>query len=283
MTNPDGVPVNAVFGFSKMLAKLMSDAGTRRFAVIFDTARVSFRNDIFPDYKANRSEPPEELVPQFALIREATRAFNVPSIELPGFEADDLIATFARMAREEGHEVVIVSSDKDLMQLVGDRVSMLDPAKNVRIGREEVIERFGVGPESVIDVQALAGDSTDNVPGVPGIGVKTAAELIRTYGDLDTLLERAGEIKQPKRRENLIANADMRRAPLTVTLRIDAPVEHAVDDLIAAPPDPATLAAFLRGHGFKSMLAQMEPSSAARRTAPPRSRTRRRRSGTTRW
>ena len=258
MTNPDGVPVNAVFGFSKMLAKLLSDSGTSRFAVIFDSSRVSFRNDIYPEYKANRSDPPEELVPQFDLIRDATRAFNVPCIELPGFEADDLIATFARMAREEGHEVVIVSSDKDLMQLVGDDVSMLDPAKNLRIGREEVIERFGVGPESVIDVQALAGDSTDNVPGVPGIGVKTAAELIRTYGDLDTLLQRAEEIKQPKRRQNLIENADMARVSRDlVTLRIDAPVEQAVDDLIAVPPDADTLGGFLRGHGFKSMLAQI--------------------------
>ena len=274
MTNPDGVPVNAVFGFSKMLAKLMSDAGTRRFAVIFDTARVSFRNDIFPDYKANRSEPPEELVPQFALIREATRAFNIPCIELPGFEADDLIATFARMAREEGHEVVIVSSDKDLMQLVGDRVSMLDPAKNLKIGRDEVIAKFGVGPESVIDVQALAGDSTDNVPGVPGIGVKTAAELIRTYGDLDTLLERADEIKQPKRRQNLIEHAEMARVSRDlVTLRIDAPVAQTVDELIAAPPDAATLAGFLDAHGFKSMLAQIDTllggaASAAGAAAP---------------
>ena len=258
MTNPEGVPVNAVFGFSKMLAKLLSDAGTRRFAVIFDTARVSFRNDIYPEYKANRSDPPEELVPQFDLIRDATRAFNVPCIELPGFEADDLIATFARMAREEGHEVVIVSSDKDLMQLVTDGVSMLDPAKNLTIGRAEVIERFGVGPESVIDVQALAGDSTDNVPGVPGIGVKTAAELIRTYGDLDTLLARADEIKQPKRRENLMGNADLARVSRDlVTLRIDAPVEQAVDDLIASPPEAETLGGFLREHGFKSMLAQI--------------------------
>ncbi len=258
MTNPEGVPVNAVFGFSKMLAKLLSDAGTRRFAVIFDTSRVSFRNDIYPEYKANRSDPPEELVPQFDLIRDATRAFNVPCIELPGFEADDLIATFARMAREEGHQVVIVSSDKDLMQLVGDNVSMLDPAKNLTIGRAEVIERFGVGPESVIDVQALAGDSTDNVPGVPGIGVKTAAELIRTYGDLDTLLARAEEIRQPKRRENLMGNADMARVSRDlVTLRIDAPVEQAVDDLIASPPDAKTLGGFLRAHGFKSMLAQI--------------------------
>ena len=258
MTNPEGVPVNAVFGFSKMLAKLLSDAGTRRFAVIFDSSRVSFRNDIYPEYKANRSDPPEELVPQFDLIRDATRAFNVPCIELPGFEADDLIATFARMAAKEGHEVVIVSSDKDLMQLVGDRVSMLDPVKNLQIGREEVIERFGVGPENVIDVQALAGDSTDNVPGVPGIGVKTAAELIRTYGNLDTLLERADEIKQPKRRENLIGHADMARISRDlVTLRIDAPVEQAVDELIAVPPDADTLGGFLREHGFKSMLAQI--------------------------
>ena len=258
MTNPEGVPVNAVFGFSKMLAKLLSDAGTRRFAVIFDSSRVSFRNDIYPEYKANRSEPPEELVPQFDLIRDATRAFNVPCIELPGFEADDLIATFARMAREEGHEVVIVSSDKDLMQLVADGVSMLDPAKNLTVGRAEVIERFGVGPENVIDVQALAGDSTDNVPGVPGIGVKTAAELIRTYGDLDTLLERAEEIKQPKRRENLMGHADMARISRDlVTLRVDAPVEQTVDELIAVPPEAETLGGFLRAHGFKSMLAQI--------------------------
>ncbi len=259
MTNPEGVPVNAMFGFSKMLAKLLSDVGSRRFAVIFDTSRVSFRNEIFPDYKANRSEPPEELVPQFALIREATRAFNVPCIELPGFEADDLIATFARMARDAGHEVVIVSSDKDLMQLVGDGVAILDPAKNLTIGREEVVERFGVGPESVIDVQALAGDATDNVPGVRGIGVKTAAELIRHYGDLDTLLARAGEIKQPKRRENLIASADMARLSRDlVRLRLDAPVEQAVDDLVAVPPDRDILGAFLRNHGFKSMLPQVE-------------------------
>ncbi|MDE0335966.1 MAG: DNA polymerase I, partial [Defluviicoccus sp.] len=179
-------------------------------------------------------------------------------------EADDLIATFARMAREEGHQVVIVSSDKDLMQLVGDGVSMLDPAKNLTIGREEVVERFGVGPESVIDVQALAGDSTDNVPGVPGIGIKTAADLIRTYGDLDTLLDRADEIKQPKRRQNLIENADMARLSRDlVTLRIDAPVEQAVDDLISVAPDADTLGGFLREHGFKSMLAQMGTAADA--------------------
>ncbi len=259
MTRPDGTPVNAVYGFSNMLAKLIEDSASRYFAVIFDTARKSFRNEIYESYKANRPPPPEELVPQFELIREATRAYNVPCIEMAGFEADDLIATFARMASAEGREVVIVSSDKDLMQLVDDRVTMLDPVKNRRIGREEVVERFGVGPEKVIDVQSLAGDSTDNVPGVPGIGVKTAAELIETYGDLETLLSRAEEIRQPKRRENLINHAGLARVSRDlVTLRVDAPVEQTIDDLMLGEPEPEVLLGFLRAQGFRSMLARAE-------------------------
>ena len=197
----DGVHTNAVNGFCMMIQSLVeraeADEDTDYLAVIFDAHRKNFRNDFYPEYKANRSDPPEELIPQFSLIREATQAFNLPCIEMDGFEADDLIATYARMAVEDGIEVVVVSSDKDLMQLVGDSVEMFDPMKDRRIRRAEVEERFGVGPESVVDVQALAGDSTDNVPGVPGIGVKTAAELINTYGDLETLLARAGEIKQP--------------------------------------------------------------------------------------
>ena len=264
MTSPDGTPVNAVYGFSNMLAKLIEDADASHLAVIFDTARVTFRTEIYGAYKANRPPPPDELIPQFDLIREATRAYNVPCIEMPGFEADDLIATFARMAASQGRDVVIVSSDKDLMQLVDDRITMLDPVKNRRIGRAEVIERFGVGPEKVIEVQSLAGDSTDNVPGVPGIGVKTAAELINAYGDLDTLLARAEEIKQPKRRENLINFADLARISRDlVTLRTDAPVEQGIADLALHPPDPEVLLGFLRSQGFRSMVARAEAEFGA--------------------
>ena len=215
ITRSDGTPTGAVLGFSNMLFKLIQD--TQRdgrishLAVIFDTSRKTFRTDIFPDYKANRDAPPEDLIPQFPLVREATRAFNVPAIEKAGFEADDIIATYARQAREKDMECVIVSSDKDLMQLVGGPVTMLDPMKNKPIGVDEVHEKFGAGPEKVVDIQSLAGDSVDNVPGVPGIGIKTAALLINEYGDLDTLLERAGEIKQKGRREKLLEHADMAR------------------------------------------------------------------------
>src|SRR6185436_16206454 len=180
-------------------------------AVILDAGRETFRNGIYPQYKAHRPEPPEELIPQFPLFREATRAFGLPCMEMAGFEADDLIATYTREAVAAGADVTIVSSDKDLMQLVGDRVTLFDPIKMRRLGREAVFEKFGVTPEKVVDVQALAGDSTDNVPGVPGIGVKTAAQLITEYGDLDSLLQRAGEIKQPKRREALQNNAELAR------------------------------------------------------------------------
>ena len=182
----DGLPVGAVSGFCNMLNKLVDDAladdDVGHLAVIFDTARRSFRNEIYPEYKAHRPPPPEDLVPQFPLVRDATRAFNVPCIEMEGFEADDLIATYADQAVAAGYDVVIVSSDKDLMQMVGDHVSMQDPMKQTVIREDQVVEKFGVGPDKVIDVQALAGDSSDNVPGVPGIGVKTAAELINTYG-----------------------------------------------------------------------------------------------------
>ena len=270
MTRPDGTPVNAVYGFSNMLAKLIEDVDSPYMAVVFDTARTSFRNDIYPDYKAHRPPPPEELVPQFALIREATRAFAVPCIERAGFEADDLIATLARRAANAGREVVIMSSDKDLMQLVDERVTMLDPMKNRVIGRAEVVERFGVGPERVVDVQALAGDSTDNVPGVPGVGVKIAAELIGAYGDLDTLLARAGEIRQPRRRENLIAHAGLARISRDlVTLRTDAPVAETLDELVLGAPDPDVLLGFLRAQGFQSMLARAEARYGAPAKAPP--------------
>ncbi len=262
MTRHDGTPVNAVYGYSAMLARLLEDAArdgaVSHFAVIFDSARKTFRNDIYPDYKANRPPPPEELVPQFPLVREATRAFNVPSIEREGFEADDIIATYARQAREAGAEVIIVSSDKDLMQLVGDGVRMLDPMKNRIIDVGEVREKFGVEPDRVVDVQALAGDPSDNVPGVPGIGVKTAAQLIAEYGDLDTLLARAAEIKQPKRRQTLIENADLARVSRElVRLRDDVELDETWDDLDMRTPHAAALMVFLKENGFKSLIARL--------------------------
>ncbi len=269
MTRPDGTPVNAVYGFTNMLIKLLADTESDGVAVIFDTARKTFRNDIYPDYKANRPPPPEELIPQFDLIREATRAFNVPCIELAGYEADDLIATYARLARERGQEVTVVSSDKDLMQLVGEGVAMFDPVKNRTIGLEQVVERFGVPPEKVIDVQSLAGDSTDNVPGVPGIGVKTAAQLIIEYGDLDTLLERAGEIKQPKRRQNLTEFAEQARVSRRlVTLDQNAPIEVPLDELKLREPEPETVRAFLEENGFRTVLARLGEMLGEAATAP---------------
>ncbi len=268
MTRPDGTPVNAVYGFTNMLMKLIGDTDADHVAVVFDTARRTFRNDLYPDYKANRPAPPEELIPQFALVREATRALNVATVEMAGYEADDLLATYARLAREAGAEVTIVSSDKDLMQLVGDGVTMLDAMKNRTIGPEEVKEKFGVGPDKVIEVQALAGDSSDNVPGVPGIGIKTAAQLIAEYGDLETLLARAGEIKQPKRRQALIDHAEgARMSHDLVRLRDDVDPPQPLASFAVTKPEPKTLLAFLEAQGFKSLIARvksrsMEPASA---------------------
>jgi len=259
MTRDDGTPVNAVYGFCNMLIRLLADTDADHVAVIFDASRRTFRNEIYPAYKANRPPPPEELVPQFALIRDAVRAFNVPCIETEGFEADDLIATYAREAEALGAEVTIVSSDKDLMQLVRERVRMFDPVKLKEIGPDEVRERFGVAPAKVVDVQALAGDSTDNVPGVPGIGVKTAAQLIEEYGDLEQLLARAGEIKQPKRRQTLLDNAELARiSRRLVLLKDDVPIEASIDSFDVREPDPETLLAFLRAQGFRSIVARVE-------------------------
>jgi len=258
----DGAPVGAVSGFCNMLNKLLEDAAAdgrvSHLAVIFDAARKTFRNDIYPEYKANRDEPPEDLVPQFAMIRDACIAFGFPSIEMEGFEADDLIATFARKAEADGADVVIVSSDKDLMQLVRDGVWMLDPLKNRELREKDVVERFGVPPEKVVDVQALAGDSTDNVPGVPGIGVKTAAQLIGEYGDLDTLLSRAEEIKQPKRRENLLTHAGLARTSRElVRLRDDVPVTQGLDDFAIRPVPQEELLAFLDAMEFRTLKARV--------------------------
>jgi DNA polymerase-1 len=262
LTRPDGTNVGAVSGFCNMLYKLLDETlqsgKATHFAVIFDHSSKSFRNEIYGDYKANRPPPPEDLVPQFPLFRDAVRAFGLPCIEMEGYEADDLIATYAEQAKADGHDVVIVSSDKDLMQLVDGGVTMLDPMKNRPIGRAEVREKFFVEPERVIDVQALAGDSTDNVPGVPGIGIKTAAQLIEEYGDLENLLAHAEEIKQPKRRQNLIEHADLARVSMElVRLKRDVEVEHDIDGFIIGPPDPAPLIGFLEEQSFRTLTSRV--------------------------
>jgi len=259
MTRPDGTPVGAVYGFTAMLLKLVEDTDADHIAVVFDRARKTFRSDIYPQYKAHRPPAPDDLIPQFALVRDATRAMGLKAVDMEGYEADDLIATYARQAREQGAEVTIVSSDKDLMQLVGDGVVMFDAMKNRSIGPDEVQEKFGVGPDRVIDVQALAGDSADNVPGVEGIGVKTAAQLINEYGDLEGVLANAQNIKQPKRRERLMEQADNARVSKElVTLRLDVPVEVPLDDFDVVKPDVGTLLTFLREMNFKSLVSKVE-------------------------
>ncbi len=274
LTRPsDGLPVGAVHGFCAMLWKLLreskaSEAPTH-LAVIFDASEKTFRNDIYDKYKAQRPPPPEELVPQFPLIRDAVKAFNVACLEQLGYEADDLIATYAKDIVANGGDVTIVSSDKDLMQLVRPGVVMFDGMKNKKIGRDEVIEKFGVPPDKVIDVQSLAGDFVDNVPGVPGIGVKTAAELINEYGDLDALLARAGEIKQPKRREKLIEFADQARISRDlVRLKDDVPVEVGIDALGVHDPDPQTLLGFLRVMEFNTLTKRIAEKLGTEPPAP---------------
>ena len=258
----DGLPIGAVSGFCNMLFKLLEDLkGPERpthFACIFDASSKTFRNDLFPAYKAQRPEPPEELRPQFPLVRRAAEAFAAHAIEMIGFEADDLIATYARQAEAKGARVTIVSSDKDLMQLVSDKVLMLDTMKNKLMGRDEVVEKFGVGPEHVVDVQSLAGDSVDNVPGAPGIGVKTAAQLITEYGSVEALLERAEEIKQPKRRETLLNFADqVRVSKQLVTLKDDVPLEVKLEDLAVQDPDPKVLLPFLEEMEFRTITRRV--------------------------
>jgi len=262
LNRPDGTPVNAVSGFCNMLFKLLRDLEDSErpshLAVIFDAGRKTFRNDIYPDYKAHRPPAPDDLVPQFQIIHEAVEAFNLPSIKLAGYEADDIIATYAKQAEAAGHRVTIVSSDKDLMQLVTDNTTMLDTMKNRHIGTEEVIEKFGLGPEKVIEIQALAGDSSDNVPGVPGIGVKTAALLLEEYGDLETLLARAGEIKQNKRRENLLEFADLARLSLElVTLAQDVPDLPDFESFKLNDIDPDKVMPFLKEQNFRSLQTRI--------------------------
>ena len=254
----DGLPIGAVAGFANMIFRYIEDAkgpeAPTHAAVIFDYSSKTFRNDLYPANKANRPPPPEDLRPQFPLTRAATKAFNLACLEISGFEADDIIATLARQGREAGGRVTIISSDKDLMQLVGGGVEMLDAMKNLRLGPAEVEEKFGVPPARVIDVQALAGDSVDNVPGAPGIGIKTAAQLIVEYGDLETLLERASEIKQPKRRETLVNFADqIRLSKRLVTLDAHVPLGFGLDTLEVKDPEPAALMDFLNAMEFRTL------------------------------
>ncbi len=262
----DGLQINAVLGFCNMLWKLLNEMKPEErpthLAVIFDKSGKTFRTDFYPEYKAQRPDVPADLIPQFPLIREAVRAFDIPCLEQAGFEADDLIATYARLACEAKATATIVSSDKDLMQLVNDCVTMYDTMKDKRIGRAEVIEKFGVGPEKVIEVQALIGDTSDNVPGVPGIGVKTAAQLIGEYGDLESLLARASEIKQDKRRQTLIDNAEIARiSKRLVTLDQNVKLDVPVEDLAVHEPDYKNLVAFLKAMEFNTLTRRVAEKS----------------------
>jgi len=254
MSREDGTPVNAVFGFTSMLLKLSEDMEGENILVVFDAARTTFRNAIYKEYKANRSEPPEELVPQFDLIKKATTAIGLKSLEVENYEADDIIATYVKIAKKENIETLVISSDKDLMQLIQDGVSLYDPMKNIKIGPEAVLEKFGVSPDKVIDVQALAGDSSDNVPGVPGIGVKTASQLINEYGSLEKLLDNASSIKQEKRRESLLNNAELAIvSKKLVSLFSDVPIPYKISDLKWTPRNDDNLLVFLKENNFKRL------------------------------
>lgn len=268
MSSPDGVPVNAVYGFTNMLSRLIREHEGQPMAVIFDAGRKTFRNDIYPEYKAHRPEPPEDLRPQFDLIRQATEVFGVPAVELPGWEADDLLATYARLTVEQGGSCTIISSDKDLMQLVRDGVSLKDPMKQKAIGPDEVLAKFGVSPDKVVDVQALMGDSTDNVPGVPGIGPKGASQLINEYGSLEAVLEAAPSMKPSKRRQNLIDHAEAARISRQLVLLADqVEVPCPVDELRMREPDAEALRNWLESMGFSSILQRMGFGGKARHPA----------------
>ena len=270
MTRSDGTPVNAVFGFTNMLARLLKDHVGTHLAVIFDAGRTTFRNRIYDAYKAQRPDPPSELIPQFALVRDATAAFNVPAIELADWEADDLIAAYAKAAVEAGGEVTIVSSDKDLMQLIRPGVMMQDPIKQKAIGPDEVREKFGCGPDKMIDLLALMGDSVDNVPGVPGIGPKTACQLLAEFGDLAGVLAAAPAMKPSKRRELLITHADQARLSRElVILRDDVPLPEALDTLAVREPDRAALAGWLHGMGFRSTATRLGLDGPVGEDTPP--------------
>ena len=259
LTDKIGTPVGAVFGFCNMLFKLAQDRPGEQMIVIFDKGSHSFRNEMYAEYKANRDEPPEDLRPQFPLVRDAAHAFGVPVVELEGYEADDIIATYAKQAAADGRPVTIVSSDKDLMQLIGNGVEMFDPMKAKEIGLEEVMAKFGVTPNKVRDVLALAGDTSDNVPGVPGIGPKTAAQLLDQFGDLEGLLQGAETIKQPKRRQNLIENAELARLSYQlVGLCDEVPLPKRLNEIETVDVDYEKLLEFARAYNFNTLSKRLE-------------------------
>ena len=265
LTAPDGTPVNAVYGFTNMFLRLTSKIGCDYCLVLFDAKRQNFRNEIFPDYKGTRKETPEDLIPQFAIIREAVEALNLNYLEMEGYEADDLIATYAAQALAEGLEVVVVSGDKDLMQLIRPGVEFYDPMKDKFFSPEDIREKFGVYPDKVVDVQALSGDSIDNVPGVPGIGPKTAAQLINDYGSLEGVLAHAAEIKQEKRRQTLLDNIENARISLQlVTLKADVPVTHKLKEFVCRAPEAGRLNRFIADYGFNSLKPRLEKWMAER-------------------
>lgn len=269
LSRPDGTPVGAVFGFTSMLMNLIETHKHDLWAVIFDAKRHNFRHDLYPDYKANRASPPPELVPQFALIRDVCATFDVPSIEMEGYEADDLIATYAHQAAQDGYKVTIVSGDKDLMQLMDDNIELIDPIKNRALTHDDVLKKFGVLPAKVADVQALMGDSTDNVPGVPGIGPKTASELITTYGDLESLLKNAHTIPQVKRRELIQTHADAARlSKQLVLLKADVPVSVPYQDLRPQPMNHDKVMSFIAEQGFHRLKPRALNFFASHTTEP---------------
>jgi len=274
LTSPSGVPVGAVYGFCNMLHRLIEKVDGNRLLVIFDAGRKTFRQDIYPEYKAHRPPPPDDLIPQFSLIREACIAFGVPMVELPGFEADDLIAAYAKACIAKGDETQIISADKDLMQLLRPGVTMWDPMKNKPIDEQVVFEKFGVSPDKVIDVQALCGDSSDNIPGVPGFGPKTAAELIQTFGSLENLLEKISEIKQPRRRDLLTEHAELARiSKKLVTLDDNAPLPVAYSEIAPVERKFDQRDSFLKELGFLSLMKRLQMADgyfeASKSTAKP--------------
>lgn len=264
LTNPEGTPVGAIYGFTNMLSKLRnrisnSNAEEVFMLIAFDAGRKTFRNDIYPEYKANRPPPPEDLIPQFPIVTDVADALKIDSLKIEGFEADDIIATYAKLADQQNIEVTIVSSDKDLMQLINNNIRMYDPMRDKIIGSDEVVEKFGVTPDKVLDLLALMGDNVDNIPGVPGIGPKTAAELLNNFGSLEEVLERAHEIKQNKRRETLIENKEQALLSKQLAeLNFKAPVDIDLNKLKIKEPDHQTLFDFLNKHGFKSLIKNLE-------------------------
>ena len=265
MSKKDGTPINAVFGFTNMLVKLIEDYRDEKLVVIFDAARENFRNKIFPEYKANRGETPEDLIPQFDLIKQAVKAFKIPQIELEGYEADDIIATYAKLAKKEGLDSLIISSDKDLMQLVNDKVEMLDPMKNKRIGISEVVEKFGVKPDKVIQIQALTGDKVDNIPGAPGIGPKTALELIKEFGDIESLIKNIDKIKQEKRRDILKNSIEAIRVSLKLVkldnnVSLTLPIEKVIP-YKNIEDNSETINQFLKNQEFKTIISRIQNNS----------------------